>query len=158
MKKRSNETKSAYKLYKKLFESIKWRSKQNYYFEKLLKFRYNSKKKKKKLKEKIIVSDEKTEFESYIKVTKQSSKLTINKVDVIDETKIAHELNSFFTNIRKNLASKIPNAPALFEYFANESYFSMEIKPLSMNELKDAFHSSKSNKRPDYDSISCSVT
>ena len=121
-------------MYKKLFESIKWRSKQNYYFEKLLKFRYNSKKKKKKKRnEKLILSDEKTEFESYIKVTKQSLKLTINKVDVIDETKIAHELNSFFTNIRKNLASKIPNAPGLFEYFANKSYFSMEIKPLSMN-------------------------
>ena len=42
--------------------------------------------------------------------------------------------------------------------FGNKSYFSMEVKPLSMNELKDAFYSSKGNKRPDYDNISCSVT
>ena len=31
---RSNETKSAYKLYKKLFEIRNWRSEQNYYLEK----------------------------------------------------------------------------------------------------------------------------
>ena len=68
-----------------------------------------------------------------------------------------HEFNSFFTEIGKNLASKIPNASAPFEYFVNKSYFSKEIKPLSMNELKDAFYSSKSNKRPDYDDISRSV-
>ena len=90
MKRRGNITKSACKLHKKLFESIKWWSTQNYYFEKLLRFKYSSKKKQKNT-----GSDERTNFESYIKVTKPSSKLTINKVDVIDETKIAHELYSF---------------------------------------------------------------
>ena len=34
-------TKTAYKLYKNLFERIKGRSKQNYYTEKLLRFKYN---------------------------------------------------------------------------------------------------------------------
>ena len=37
-------------------------------------------------------------------------KITVNKVDLFDQTKIAHEYNFFFTNIRKNLSSKIPNA------------------------------------------------
>ena len=40
-KRRSNETKSTYKLYKKLFESIKRRYKLNYYSEKLLRFKCN---------------------------------------------------------------------------------------------------------------------
>ena len=37
-------------------------------------------------------------------------KITVCKVDLLDQTKIAHESNSFFTNVGKNLASKIPNA------------------------------------------------
>ena len=41
LKMRTNDTKTAYKLYKNLFESIKGISKQNYYSEKLLRFKYN---------------------------------------------------------------------------------------------------------------------
>ena len=44
LKRRTNYTETAYKLYKNLFESIKRRAKQNYYSEKLLRFKYNSKK------------------------------------------------------------------------------------------------------------------
>ena len=33
-------------------------------------------------------------------------KITDKKVDLFDQTKIAHEFNSFFTNIGKNLANK----------------------------------------------------
>ena len=95
------------------------------------------------------------------KMTLKSSnlprKITVNKVDLFDQTKIAHEFNSFFTNIGKNLASKIPNASTPFEYFVNKSDFVMETKPLSMNELKDAFYSLKSNKSPGYDDISYNV-
>ena len=45
LKRRTNDTETAYKLYKNLFESIKWRAKQNYYSEKLLRLKYNLKKK-----------------------------------------------------------------------------------------------------------------
>ena len=41
---RTNDTETAYKLYKNLFESINRRAKQNYYSEKLLRFKYNAKK------------------------------------------------------------------------------------------------------------------
>ena len=44
LKRRTNETETSYKLYKNLFESTKWRAKQNYYSEKLLRFKYNSNK------------------------------------------------------------------------------------------------------------------
>ena len=84
-------------------------------------------------------------------------KITVNKVDLFDQTKIAHEFNSFFTNIGKNLASKIPNASTPFEYFVNKSDFVKETKPLSMSGLKDAFYSLKSNKSTGYDAISCSL-
>ena len=84
-------------------------------------------------------------------------KITGDKVDLFDQTKIVHEFNFFFTNIEKNLASKIPNASTPFEYFVNKSDFVMETKPLSMNELKDAFYSLKSNKSPGYDNISHNV-
>ena len=81
-------------------------------------------------------------------------KITVNKVDLFDQTKIAHEFNSFFTNIGKNLASKIPNASTPFEYSVNKSGFVVETKPLSVNELIDAFYSLQSNKSPGYDDIS----
>ena len=50
LKRRTNDTETAYKLYKNLFKwrakqnyrrSIKWRAKQNYYSEKLLRLKYN---------------------------------------------------------------------------------------------------------------------
>ena len=41
LKRRTNETETACKLYKNLFESIKRKSKQNYYSEKLFRFKYN---------------------------------------------------------------------------------------------------------------------
>ena len=61
------------------------------------------------------------------KMTLKSSnlprKITVNKIDLFDQTKIAHEFNSFFTNIGENLASKIPNASTPFEYFAKKIKF-----------------------------------
>ena len=95
------------------------------------------------------------------KMTLKSSnfprKITVNKVGLFDQKKIAHEFNSFFTNIGKKLASKIPNASTPFKSFVNKSELSktfiVETKPVSMNELKDAFHSLKSSKSPVYDDI-----
>ena len=62
LKRRTNDNETAYKLYKTLFESIKRRSKQNYYSENLLRFKYNSKKN--------MGSDQRTDWESKIKVIK----------------------------------------------------------------------------------------
>ena len=84
-------------------------------------------------------------------------RITFKKVDLFDQTKTTHKFSSFFTNIGKKLASKIPNASTPFKYFVNKSDFVMETKPLSMNELKDAFYSLKCNKSPDYDDISHNV-
>ena len=110
LKKRTTGSNIAYKLYKNLFESIKQWSKQNYYVKKLLRFKYNS-----------IWAVMK---ELLVKVKWKSSKLpqkiAVNKVHLFDDKKITHEFNSFFTNVRKNLASKIPNAFTLFQYFVSK--------------------------------------
>ena len=136
-------------MYKNLFESIKRKAKQNYYSEKLLRFKYNLKKTWAVMKEPI--------GKMTLKSSNDPRKITVNKVDLFDQTKIAHEFNSFITNIGKNLASKVPNASTPFEYFVNKSDFVMETKPLSMNELKDTFYSLESNKSPGYDDINYDV-
>ena len=98
-------------------------------------------------------SDYRIDWESDVKFINLPRKITINKDDLFDQTKIVHEFNSFFTNIGKNVASKITNGSTPFEYFVNNSDFVMKTKPLSMNELEDAFYSFKSNKSPGYDNV-----
>ena len=78
-----------------------------------------------------------------LKSSKVLRKITVKKVDLFDDTKIVHEFNSFFTNVGKNLASKIPNTFTSFEYFISKSEFVMKTKALSMNEMKEAFYSLK---------------
>ena len=81
------------------------------------------------------------------KVTLKSSnlprKIAVNKVNLFDETEIAHEFNSFFTNVRKILAREIVNAFTTFEYVVNRSDFVMETIAHSLNELKNAYLSLK---------------
>ena len=72
-------------------------------------------------------------------------KLTIKKVDV-NKLEIADGFNDFFTNIGQKLASKIPKSPKTFETYINKVNVIMDSKPLSINELKDAFLSLKINK------------
>ena len=51
-----------------------------------------------------------------LKSSKLPQKITVNKVDLFDQIKIAHEFNSFLENIGKILASKVPNASTSFKY------------------------------------------
>ena len=81
----------------------------------------------------------------------------LNKIDLFDETKIARQFNFFVTNIKKTLATKIPNAAVSFKYFVNKSDFVMKTKALLINELKEHFYSSRSNKNPGYGNISYNV-
>ena len=83
--------------------------------------------------------------------------ITVNEVDIFNESKIANEFNAFFTNIGSKLASQIPNASTTFESYINKPDSIMEAKQLSMNEFKDPFFSLKINKSPGYDDISFNV-
>ena len=69
-------------------------------------------------------------------------RITVNKVDIFDERKIANEFNAFFTNIGSKLASKIPNASTIFEFYINKPDSTMETKQLSSNEIKDGLMAS----------------
>ena len=110
LKKRTTGSNIAYKLHKNLFESIKQRSKQNCYAKKLLRFKYNS----------IWTVMKELIQKVKLKSSKLPQKIAVNEVHLFHDTKIAHEFNSFFTNVRKNLASKIPNAFTLFQYFVSK--------------------------------------
>ena len=52
------------------------------------------------------------------KVTFKSSnlpqKVTVNKLDLFDEIKVAHGLNIFFTSVGKNLKSKVQDPSKVF--------------------------------------------
>ena len=71
--------------------------------------------------------------------------------------KVADEFNRFFTNIGTDLANKIPNASKRFDFYITKVNTSMESRPLSINELKDAFFSLKINKSPGHDGVSFNV-
>ena len=85
------------------------------------------------------------------------TKLVINKNDVTSESGIANEFNKFFTNIGPELTEKIPTASRTFESFLNKIDTTMPTDPISINELKEAFFSLKTNKSPGYDEISSNV-
>ena len=70
-----------------------------------------------------------------LKSSNLSRKITVYKVDLFGETKIAHELNSFFINVGKTWQVKFK----MFYPIRTLYCFVMETKPLSINELKDAF-------------------
>ena len=83
---------------------------------------------------------------SKIKSTNIPRKLTINKVDVYNKPEIADAFNGFFTNIGQKLDFQIPKSSKTFES-----------KPLSINELKDAFFSLKINKSSGVDDVSFNI-
>ena len=66
-------------------------------------------------------------------------KLIINKMDVYNKHKTANAFNDFFENIGQKVASQIPKSPKIFERYINKVNVIMDSKPLSMNQLKDAF-------------------
>ena len=92
-----------------------------------------------------------------LKSSNRPRRITVNKVGVFDERKIANEFNAFFTNNGSKLASKISNVSKTFETYINKPDSIIETKRLSMNELKYAFFSLKINKSPGYDDISFNV-
>ena len=74
----------------------------------------------------------------------------IDKAEIKD---MAEEFNNFFTNVGPNLAKKVPNSSNSFTSFLNQTHSIMEKNLLSINQLKEAFFSLKTNKSPRYDDI-----
>ena len=120
-----------HKTYKKLFETIKRRSKKTFFSEKLQKFKGDAKKTWSVMKEIL--------GKCITKSSTLPTKITVNKTDIFDTKKIADEFNKFFTNIGTDLANKISNASKRFDFYVTKVNTSMESQTLSINELKNAF-------------------
>ena len=74
-----------------------------------------------------------------IKKSSQSFKIVTDKTEILGETNIANEFDNFSTDIGLKLAKKISESSQPFESYMENVNSEMENKPLSINELKDAF-------------------
>ena len=136
-----------YKSYKKLFETIKKRSKKNHFSKLILK--YNVKKTWTVIKD-AIGKSRCTQHTFPKKIIHESKTFT-------DINLIVQEFNSFYANIGPSLAKKIDNSSVRFESYVKKCKNKQPEKPLSINELKDAFFSLDINKSPGFDDISFTV-
>ena len=83
--------------------------------------------------------------------------MLLKKIEVTEIKDVAEEFNNFFTNVGPNLAKKVPNSSNSFTSFLNQTHSIMEKNSLSINELKEAFFSLKTNNSPGYDDINFNV-
>ena len=138
-----------YKNYKRLFETIKRKSKANYFNDQLRKYQNNVKKTWDVIKE--VIGSTKSTSHTLPK------RLIINNVEVLEKKKIAEHFNRYFVNIGQNLASKIPTSQKNFQDFLTGNYPSFAESPLTDDEIKIAFTSLKSKKSSGFDDVSPNV-
>ena len=111
LKKRPSRNESIYKAYKSLFESLKKKSKKNYYTRRLENYQNDIKKSWDVIKEIIVGA----------KSTKGSfpRRMIIDGQEIFDQGKIANCFNKFFVDIGPKLASMIPESQAKFDQYLN---------------------------------------
>ena len=149
LKRKTPRNEGIYKDYKRLFESIKHRSKRNYFSERLHKYHNNVKKTWDIIKE--VIGSSKSSSHTL------PSRLIVNDIEITEKKKIAEQFNKYFVNVGPNLASSIPRSNIKVESFLSGNYPTLNENPLTVNELKDAFSKLKSNKSPGFDDISSDV-
>ena len=149
LKNRTTENESIYKTYKNLFETIKRKSKKNYYSELLLKYRNDAKRTWNVMKN--IIGKSKSYKSNF------PQKIIVDDKEVSEIGKIAEEFNIFFTKVGPSLAEKTPKASKSFDSYLKNIDSIMPTKPISTNELKEAFFSLKINKTPGYDDINFNI-
>ena len=82
--------------------------------------------------------------------------ITNNKI-VTDTDVIAKHFNTYFMKIGPNISKKIETPAKTFEGYLQKQNIIQPENPLTINELKDAFFSLKTNKSPGHDGISFNV-
>ena len=70
-------------------------------------------------------------------------KIVINKNVLIEGKHIANAFRNFFINIGLKLANNIPTATRSFKSYVQNTNETIKEKPITINELKDAFFPSK---------------
>ena len=122
LKHRTPINEANYKAYKNLFETIKRKSKNRFYSEKLIKFQGDANKTWCIMKE--------LTGKVKIKISSLPFKIVTGKTEILGETSIANEFNNFFTDIGLKLAKKIPESSQSFESYMKEVNSEMEKKNL----------------------------
>ena len=74
--------------------------------------------------------------------------ITNNNKIVTDTDVIAKHFNTYFTEIGPNLSKTIETPAKIFEACLRKQNIIQSENPLTINELKDAFFSLKTNKSP----------
>ena len=86
-----------------------------------------------------------------------TSKTIVNSTEINKDKRIANEFNNFFIDIGPELAKEIPRTARSFKSYVPKSNSTMLTGPISVNKLKNAFFSTKTNKCPGNDEINSNV-
>ena len=142
LKYKSGVSHQRYQDYKKLFETIKKKSKINYYNKQITRYKNNAKKTWEVMKE--IVGKTKIIIDNFPK------EIVLDNNEVIsDKNRIADEFNKFFVSIGPKLANKIPkNRKNYQSYLKMQEIIFTADNPITEKELKVALKSLKINKSP----------
>ena len=106
LKNRNPEKELNYKQYKTLFESLKKKSKKNYYSDLIDSHKYNIKKTWNIMKE--IIGNKR------VTNAPLPNFIMVKNREIFDKKEIAETFNSFFVNISPNLAASIPESNTSF--------------------------------------------
>ena len=83
--------------------------------------------------------------------------LKVNRKSIKKNSRIAEEFNTYFTNVRPNLVSKIQNISKTLEDFLFPVQKNMEYKYLTFEEFEKAFKSVKHNKAARHNDIDSNI-
>ena len=131
LKNRTYKNEKNYKTYKNMFETVKFKSKKNYYNNLITKYKNNIKKTWSIMKEAI----------GKIKQVNNNlpRRLIINNKEIYAKKTIAESFNNYFINVGPNLASKIPPCTEQFDSYLKPNNHVLEERVLSDKEFKTAF-------------------
>ena len=139
MKNRNSVNAENYKTFARLFESIKQKSKQNYYHNLLINYENDMKRTWVTIKE--IIGSKKSSGTLFPKW------LVVIDLEFFNKKTIAKNFNKFFSEIGPKFASKIPHSLMSFEHFLHGDYPSLEEKPITDDELNETLQTLKTKKK-----------
>ena len=149
VKKRIPLNENIYKAYKSLFESLKKKSKKNYYTRHHENYQNDIKKSWDVIKE--IIGGAKSTKGIFPK------RMIIDDQEISDQGKIVNCFNKFFVDIGPKQTSMIPESQTKFDQYLSSHQTFMGEANLTDDELKETLRSLKPNKSPGYDNISSNV-
>ena len=141
MKKAVHKMKTFIKHINLFSESLKKKSKKNYYTRRLENYQ----------------NDIKKSWDVIKEIMGGSKSMIIDDQEISDQGKIANYFNKFFVDIGTKLASMIPELQTKFDQYLNPHQIFMGDVNLTDDELKEASRSLKLNKSSGYDNISSNV-